>query len=304
MTILITGATGLIGTALTKQLLESDHTVHFLTTRKEKIINASNHKGFYWNPTAGEIDFAALKGVDTIVNLAGATIAKRWTSSYKKVILESRTETATLLLNSLKGMDHTVRHFISASGISIYPNSLTAIYDETATEIADNFLAEVVIAWEKAVDQFIGLGIKVAKIRTGVVFDTKEGAFPKLAKPIKMGVPSPVGSGSQWISWIHIDDIVSLYIHVIMNKLDGIYNGVAPDPITNKRLTQLIAKTYKIPMWAPKVPAFILQLFLGEMSQLILEGQQVGANRVIDAAFTYKYPSIESALDHLIVSKK
>jgi uncharacterized protein (TIGR01777 family) len=300
MTILITGATGLIGVALTKRLLQEGHTVHFLSTRKEKIVQETNHKGYYWNPSAGEIDLTAFKGVDCIVNLVGATIAKRWTPAYKKVILESRTQTANLLYGSLKGMNHSVESFISASGISVYPNASSDIYTEVSTAVADNFLAQVVVAWEAAADQFTAIGIAVAKIRTGVVFDAKEGAFPKLVQPIKLGLPSPVGSGSQWISWIHIDDIVAIYAYAVNQQLAGVYNAVAPAPIQNEQLTRMVAAKYKIPMWAPKVPAFMLKVLLGEMSQLVLEGQQVSVAKLVEEGFTFVYPTMEKALQDLI----
>ncbi len=299
MTILITGATGLIGTALTKHLLDQGHVIHFLTTRKEKIIKEKDHKGFYWNPTSGEIDVLAFEAVDCIINLVGATIAKRWTPAYKKIILESRTKTAALIHASLKKIDHRVKHFVCASGISIYPNAINTIYTETSTEVASNFLAQVVVAWEAAADQFTALGISVVKIRTGVVFDAKEGAFPKLAQPIKMGVPSAVGSGSQWISWIHRDDIVAIYAFAAINGLTGVYNAVAPAPIQNIALTTLVAGACKVPMWAPNVPAFVLKLLLGEMAILVLEGQKVSVSKFEKKGFNFSYPTIESALVNL-----
>ncbi|MFT4673707.1 MAG: hypothetical protein ACI9R6_000601 [Saprospiraceae bacterium] len=300
MTILITGATGLIGTALTQHLLNQGHGVHFLTTRKEKIVQEKNHKGFYWNPTSGEVDVLAFDGVDCIINLVGATIAKRWTPAYKKIILESRTKTAALIYTSLKKIDHTVKHFVSASGISVYPNAIDTVYTETSTDVASNFLAEVVVAWEAAADQFTAIGIRVVKIRTGVVFDAKEGAFPKLVQPIKMGIPSAVGSGTQWISWIHRDDIVAIYAYAAIHELTGVYNAVAPVPVQNIVLTRLVAAAYKVPMWTPKVPAFLLKLLLGEMAVLVLEGQQVSVSKFKKKGFKFIYPTIESALVKLI----
>ena len=300
MTILITGATGLIGTALSKRLLDQGHTIHFLTTRKEKILNTPTHKGYYWNPTIQEIDLLAFTDVSCIVNLVGATIAKRWTPSYKKVVISSRVQTTNLLYKSLKELNHGVTSFISASGISLYPNAERTLYSETATEVAANFLGEVVVAWEAAADQFKDLGVGVAKIRTGVVFDAILGAFPRMIQPIKMGVPSVIGTGSQWISWIHTDDVVAIYNHAIDQNLTGIYNAVAPEAINNKEFTQLVAGFYKIPMWAPNIPGFILKLFLGAMSILALEGQRVSVLKLENTGFTFKYPSLDKALHSLL----
>lgn len=300
MTILITGATGLIGTALSKRLLDQGHTIHFLTTRKEKILNTPTHKGYYWNPTIQEIDLLAFTDVSCIVNLVGATIAKRWTPSYKKVVMSSRVKTTNLLYKSLKELNHGVTSFISASGISLYPNAERTLYSETATEVAANFLGEVVVAWEAAADQFKDLGIGVAKIRTGVVFDAILGAFPRMIQPIKMGVPSFVGTGSQWISWIHTDDVVAIYNHAIDQNLTGVYNAVAPEAINNKEFTQLVAGFYKIPMWAPRLPGFLLKLFLGAMSILALEGQRVSVLKLENTGFTFKYPTLDKALNSLL----
>ncbi len=300
MTILITGATGLIGTALTSQLLDQGHTVHFLTTRKEKIITTPNHKGFYWNPTNHDIDLHAFKDVSCMVNLVGATIAKRWTTAYKEMIISSRVQTTNLLYKSLKKLDHKVTSFISASGISIYPNSKNTVYTELSKDVAANFLGQVVVAWEASADQFLDLGIKVAKIRTGVVFDASQGAFPRMIQPIKMGIPSIVGGGAQWISWIHIDDVVAIYNHAITKNLRGVYNAVAPVAITNKKFTDLVAGFYKIPMWAPSIPGFLLRLFLGSMSSLALEGQQVSVLKLEKTGFKFKYPTLEQALNYLL----
>jgi uncharacterized protein (TIGR01777 family) len=300
MTILITGATGLIGTALTSQLLDQGHTVHFLTTRKEKIITTPNHKGFYWNPTNHDIDLHAFKDVSCVVNLVGATIAKRWTTAYKEMIISSRVQTTNLLYKSLKKLDHKVTSFISASGISIYPNSKNTVYTELSKDVAANFLGQVVVAWEASADQFFDLGIGVAKIRTGVVFDSSQGAFPKMIQPIKMGVPSVVGDGSQWISWIHTDDIVAIYNHAIDHNLTGIYNAVAPVAIKNTEFTKLVAGFYKIPMWAPNIPGFILKLFLGAMSMLALQGQLISVLKLESTGFAFKYPTLDKALSNLL----
>ena len=241
MKVLITGATGLIGTRLTKECHQAGISVNYLTTSKEKIEDKPNYKGFYWNPYKEEIDKNAFKDVTTIINLVGAPISKRWTKSYKKTILQSRVKSANLIFKTLKNNKTTVRHFISASGISIYPNSKSRLYTEKNEDVDTTFLAEVVQKWEKAADQFKELNMRVAKVRTGVVLAEKDGAFPQLVKPIEKGFGAPIASGKQWISWIHLEDIVCIYIYILKNGLQGVYNATAPNPVTNEKMTKKIA---------------------------------------------------------------
>ncbi len=303
MKVLITGATGLIGSKLTKLCHEKGIIVHYLTTSKEKIKNNDNYKGFYWNPSTNYIDAKCFEGITTIVNLVGATISKRWTDKYKKIIIESRTETAHLIFETLKSIDHNVGHFISASGVSIYPNSETELYTEEYVGVDDSFLGKVVVEWEAAAKQFKSLGIDVAKVRTGVVLDKDKGAFPELAKPVKMGVPAVIGNGNQWLSWIHLDDIAGIYMKIIKDKDEGIFNAVAPTPVTNKRITKLLAEKYNVPIWLPKIPSFVLKLALGEMAILVTEGQLVSSKKIEALGYKFVYYNIENALDDLIEKK-
>jgi hypothetical protein len=300
MKVLITGATGLVGTKLVDKCLEEGISVHYLTTDKEKIINEANNQGFYWNPKRKEIDKAAFKGVNVIIHLAGATIAKRWTKSYKKVILESRTHTAKLLYDSLKEENHTITHFISASGIGIYPNSEINLYTEESNAIDSTFLAKVVVAWEKAANQFSKLGMDVAVIRTGMVLSKKDGVLPKLVKTIKLGIGAPIGSGEQWHSWIHIEDLAGIYVFALKKELEGVYNAVAPGPVTNKRFVKQLAVQLHKSVWLPNVPAFVLKLILGEMSVLALEGQLVGSKKIEEQGFMFRFSKIEPALQDLL----
>jgi uncharacterized protein (TIGR01777 family) len=225
MNILITGATGLIGNELVKLLLSQKHSVNYLTTSKSKIINKPNHRGFYWNPEQGKIDENCLFNVDVIVHLAGANIAKRWTNDYKQEIIESRTLSSELLYNLIRKTPNKIKHFVSASGTAIYPESDSEVYDETTSETEDSFLSNVVKKWEESADRFQVLGIKVCKIRTGIVLSNLGGALPEMVKPIKMGFGAAMGSGKQIQSWIHLEDLVRMYSFAIENNLDGIYNA-------------------------------------------------------------------------------
>ncbi len=300
--VLITGATGLIGTELVKQCHRDGIVVNYLTTSKEKIENLPNYKGFYWNPETGEIDVDAFDDVEAIINLVGASIARRWTKNNKKIILESRTKSLDLLYNTLLKIDHNVGHFISASGISIYPDSKTKLYTEEDLEVDDSFLAKVVVAWEAAAAKFkgLGMGMEVSKVRTGMVLAKNDGAFPKIVKPIKYGVGAPLGSGDQWQSWIHIEDIAGIYLFLLKNQLEGKYNAVAPNPVQNKKMTKMIAAKLESPLWLPNIPAFALKLMLGEMSILVLEGQLVSSHKLEELGYHFKYYNLENALNDLL----
>lgn len=301
MKILICGATGLIGSALTELCINENHTVHYLTTRKNKIAHSDRNKGFYWNPSEGEIDTACFEGVDAIVNLSGANIAKRWTEAYKEEILSSRVDTANILFKSLRNIkDHSVKQYVSASGIAIYPDSLTENYTEDTTQASTDFLGKVVKQWELHANQFKSLEIPVTILRTGLVFSDKGGALVEMAKPVKYGVGAAVGSGKQWQSWIHIEDMVNMYLYILTNNITGMYNAVGPNPTTNKLLTKEIASVLKKPFFLPNVPKFVMKLMLGEMSTLLFSSQQVSSEKIESTGFTFKYRELTQALENLL----
>ncbi len=298
--VLITGATGLIGSELVRQCHSDGIAVNYLTTSKEKIENSDNYNGFYWNPKNGEIDTKAFEGVNAIINLVGATISKRWTKKYKKVIISSRVDSMNLLYTTLEKIDHNIGHFISASGVNIYPNSKTKLYTEESLEVDDTFLAKVVVLWEAAAEKFKDLGMEVSQVRTGMVLAKDDGALPQLKKPIKMGVGAPLGSGEQWQSWIHIKDIAGIYLFLVKNQLEGKYNAVAPNPVLNKKMTKMIANHLESPLWLPNIPAFALKLLLGEMSIIVLEGQLVSSKKIEEVGYHFKFYNLETALNDLL----
>lgn len=301
MKILITGATGTIGSELVKLLLAKNHSVNYLTTSKSKIESKSNYNGFYWNPEQGKIDENCLYGVDAIVHLAGANISKRWTNAYKQEIIESRTLSAELLYNLIRKTPNQVRQFVSASGTASYPESHTKGYDETTVDTEDSFIPNVVKKWEESADRFQVLNIKVCKLRTGIVLSSLGGALPELVKPIKLGFGAAMGSGKQIQSWIHITDLVQMYYFALENQLEGIYNAVAPNPISNKELTVAIAKVLKKPLFLPNIPQFVMQLVLGEMSYLLFSSKNLSSEKIQNLGFKFKFPKIKEALNDLYV---
>jgi uncharacterized protein (TIGR01777 family) len=299
MKVLITGATGLIGNELVVLLLQNGVSIHYLTTSKKKIENQPNYKGFYWNPEQGNIDENCLMGVDAIIHLAGATISKRWTKSYKQEIIESRLFSSAVLFKALKNHPNQVKQIVSASGTAIYPNNDKVIYNENITEIDNSFLGNVVLKWEESVDKFKSLGLKVCKLRTGIVLSNKGGALIEMARPIEMGIGSPFGTGKQMQSWIHIHDIAALYFFAISNDLEGVYNAVSPNPVSNEKLTMAIATVLRKPLFMPKIPKFMMKLLLGEMHELLFENRNISSQKIIEKGFVFKYMTIENALENI-----
>ena len=298
--ILISGATGLIGRKIVALYKEKGHEVNFLSTNKSKLDNIDGAQGYYWNPSTGEIDVNCLEGVSTIINLAGSSIAKRWTKSEKERIYSSRIKTIELLAEALEANQHEVEHFISASAIGYYPFSETAFYEEDHIAESDHFLVDVVRTWENTTDQIKKLNIKVAKVRIGIVLSTQGGALEQLVKPVKYFVGSSLGSGRQWQSWIHIDDIANLFVFIQENQLEGVFNGVSPNPVSLKVLIHQIGKALNRPVFLPAVPEFMMKLILGEMHVLVTKGQRVSSKKVENLGFNFKFFQLEAALADLL----
>ncbi|WP_309642334.1 TIGR01777 family oxidoreductase [Flavobacterium sp.] len=300
MRILITGATGLIGTELVALLLQNGVEVHYLTTSKKKIIKEDKYHGFFWNPAQGIIDENSLLGVDVIIHLAGASIAKRWTSAYKQEIIESRIASSNTLYKALKENPNQVKQIISASGTAIYPDSATALYDELSIANQDNFLSNVVVKWEESINKFKQLDIKVCKLRTGIVLSKNGGALQEMLKPIQFGLGAAFGNGQQITSWIHIHDLAAMYFFAAKNQWEGIYNAVSPSPISNENLTKALAKQLHKALFLPNIPRFVMRLMLGEMHELLFTNKNISAQKALDNGFQFQFPTIEKALGNII----
>ena len=291
--ILLTGGTGLIGIKLTEKLLAKGWQVSHLSRSPGKNPQV---KTFLWDVNKGEIAPACIDGVDVVVHLAGAAIAdKRWTDERKKEIIDSRAKSIRLIYNLLGTKKHQVSSIVSASAIGYYSDRGDELLTEESPPNTD-FMARCCVEWENAVDEGQKLGLRIVKFRTGVVLSV-DGALKLMAQPIKLYVGSPLGSGKQWVPWIHWQDVVDLYMLGIENEnFAGVYNQVAPNPVTNAQLTKAIAEQLHKPLWAPKVPAFVLKLIMGEMSTIVLGSTKVSAQKIEDVGFKFKYPEITAAL--------
>ncbi|MFP9099369.1 TIGR01777 family oxidoreductase [Flavobacterium sp. RHBU_24] len=296
MRVLISGATGLVGKNIVQVLHKQGYHIHYLTTSRDKVKDKKNYTGFYWNPIKGDIDIKCLENVGVIIHLAGASISKRWTTKYKQEIIESRVLSTKVLYTLLKNTQNTVHHFISASATGVYPSSTDKVYNEDSPERDSSFLGTVVQQWEAAADEINTLGIKVAKLRTGLVLSGKGGVLKELAGPVRLGIGSAFGSGKQVQSWIHADDLACMYMHILKNGLEGVYNGVAPHPVTQHELVKTIAKVLDKPYFMPNIPQFVMRAVLGEMSTLLFDSQHVSARKIIDSGYQFKYLSLEKAI--------
>lgn len=293
--ILITGGSGLIGTRLSEMLIDQGYEVAHLSRNTRPY---SHYKTFKWNLERHFIDENVLSYADYIINLAGASVAEgKWTKERKREILESRVKSTQLLRECLDKTDHHVKAFLSASAIGIYGDSGNHLVTEESS-YGDDFLAQVCKQWEAAAWEVHELGIRTVIFRMGMVLSTKGGALPQIAKPVKLMAGAPLGSGQQYMSWIHIDDLCRLYIQAIEEpQFQGVYNAVSPNPVTNEEFTRALAHVMHRPLTGLKVPAAGLKLVLGEMSEVMLESQRVSANKLMQTGFTFEYQTILQALE-------
>lgn len=298
-TIVITGGTGLVGSYLTKLLLEAGHQVRHLS-RTTAV--GSPIPTYRWDIAKQEIDEAALKHVDAIIHLAGASVAdKAWSKERKQEIMESRTKSTTLLKQVLAKGDHKVKAFVSASAIGYYGWDSGGVWKKEDSRFGDDFLATVTKAWEEEVNALQPVVPRIAKLRIGLVLSAHGGALPAMVKPIKIGLGAPLAGGDQYMSWIHIHDLCRMFMYAVLNEdVAGIYNAVAPEPLTNREFTRQIADVLKKPLILPRVPAFMLRLLLGERSSMLIGGSRVSAEKIQEAGFTFDYQSLESALKNLL----
>jgi uncharacterized protein len=297
MKIAITGGTGLVGKALSNELVRNGHEV-FILTREIKEQSNPNVKFIQWlNP--GDQPENQLEGIDAIVNLAGATINGRWTKEYKQKIIGSRIKATTEVKRIIMALNNKPPVLINASAVGYYGTSLAGEFNEQSGP-GNDFLSDTVQRWESAANEVKEFGTRVVLCRFGLILDKNGGALPKMILPYKLFGGGKVGTGDQWLSWIHIMDVIHGIIFAIESpNLEGPVNFVAPSPVTMDQFGKALSQVMGRPHWLP-VPSFALKIALGEMSMLVLEGQKAIPKKLLNSGFSFQYPELEKALREIL----
>ena len=295
--ILIAGGSGFVGRQLSQMLIQNGYEVAWLTRGKS---TQNQIKTFNWDIKTGFIDEQAIAFADVIVNLAGAGVAdKKWTKTYKQELFDSRITATALIAQALQKNTRHVKAYIAASAIGIYGNN-TSLNTNENDDAATNYLAQLCSDWENSTQSIAKLGIRTATVRVGVVLGLEGGFVKQVSALTNYYLGAALGSGMQYTSWIHLNDLCRMFIWLIEHEnLTGIYNGVAPNPVSNKTLTKLLAKQLHKPIILPNAPAFILKLIFGEMASMLLASQHVSAQKIIATGFNFKFDTAENALANL-----
>ena len=300
MKLLITGGSGTLGQEITNLALAKKYQVHILSRNKKLISKNINLKYFYWDTYSEEIDINCFNGVDTVINLAGFSVFNLWTTKNKSKILNSRLGSTYLILKMIKEKGIKLKSFVNASGISAYSNSLKRVSSEDDSKnIKDSFINQVVIKWESKVLEFEKKlpEISFSILRIGLVLSKSGGVF-KISKNLsKIFLLSALGTGNQWQSWIHVDDVARFFIKCAESNQRGIFNLVSPNPISQNELLRKIAFYNRSKIIFPNIPKFIVKILFGEMSELVLSSQKVISNNLND--FIFKFPKIDDAVKDL-----
>lgn len=298
--VLITGGSGLVGSQLSKKLIEKGYEVIHLSRYRSKV---SKYLTFTWDISAGLIENGAFDGVNHIIHLAGAGVAdKKWTDKRKAELTSSRVDSAKLLFNKLKASGQKIDSFISASAIGIYGFDTGGILQtEDRVQLGDDFLATLTKKWEGSADPFKEVADRVVKLRIGLVLSDSGGLLKKLGPLANMGLSSAFGSGNQYMSWIHIDDLVGMFVDAMENKrISGTYNAVAPKPVTNKEFLSILSKVLSKPYFLPNTPKFVLKIALGELSSAITGGNKVSSEKIEKTGFRFQYEELHESLNNLL----
>jgi uncharacterized protein len=301
MRALITGATGFVGKRLLHRLDEPAVVLSRNAAKAEKSLSAFNVKAFNWDAENQAAPAEAFEGVDVVFHLAGEPVAEgRWTKDKKRRLRESRVEGTRNLVQTLVQLQKKPRVLISASAVGFYGDRGDELLTEDAAPRED-FLGEICVAWERESHAARQAGIRVVNPRIGIVLGEKGGALGKMLLPFKLGVGSPLGSGKQYMPWIHIDDLVGLMLFAAEREsISGPLNATAPHPVTNKEFTKTLGKVLGRPTFMPAPPAFMLKILIGEFANVLLQSQNAVPKRPLDAGFHFHYPDLEPALREIL----
>jgi uncharacterized protein (TIGR01777 family) len=294
--VLITGGTGFIGKELTKMLLQKDYSVSILTRNSKP--NTDGVTYYIWDVENHNIEEIAILNADFIIHLAGENIAeKKWTAKRKAAIRDSRIDSAQLIYSVLKKHNKRIEAFVSASGIGFYGAINGEGICTENTLPANDFIGTICQEWEKSADLMAGLGIRTVKIRTGLVLGKDDGILGKLIPIFKRGLGSALGSGKQYMPWIHVHDLCMMYIEAIENeKMSGAYNATINDSTTSSTFSRALANALGHSIWLPNVPAFLIRLGMGEMADIVLTGRRVSSDKIKSLGFRFQFRNLKNAL--------
>ncbi len=292
--ILISGGSGFVGTSLTEFLEDKGFNVAILS-RREKVEGVNSYK---WDHNTNFIEDGAIEFADIIIHLAGESVAGgRWTDKRKERIINSRVKSTQLLYDAIKNSAKKPELFLSASAVGYYGHDNNDELCDETSEPGNDFLAQVVVKWENEVKKIRDLGIRTNMLRIGIVLGENGGALSKMAAPVKLGLGSALGSGKQNMPWISINDLVRMFHFAIENqKMNSVYNAVAPEFINNKEFMKQLAKSLGKPFFMPAVPSFVFRILYGEMADILLYGKRVTAKKIIDEGFEFEYKTLYNYL--------
>ncbi len=301
MKVAVFGGTGFVGSRLVEKLhSQNDHVIVFTRNSQKANRQFSGLEIVNYHPLESGNWQDKISGTDAVINLAGQPIAdSKWTSEYKQKIIQSREVGTQKIVESIKQANQKPRVLINASAIGYYGTSESATFDENSPS-GNDFLAEVCRKWETEAEKVTSLGVRLVIFRTGIVLGREGGALAKMLTPFQFFAGGPLGTGNQWFSWIHRDDLVNLFITALKQEnMSGKFNATAPNPVRMKQFCNTLGQVMNRPSWIP-VPAFALQLLLGEGAQVVLEGQQVLPKQTQAIGFQYQYPDLKSALTQIL----
>lgn len=299
--ILITGGTGLLGKTLTKELQAQGHHVSILSRNPDQVKTV---KAFYWDVEKQEVDATCLQGIDTIIHLAGAGIAdEKWTDERKQAIIDSRVKSIQLLYQLIDKTDSTVKSVVSASAVGFYGDRGEEVLTEESPK-GIGFLSDSCDLWEKAVDEGKALGLRVVKLRIGLLLTPKGGVLEPFKLMVKTFTAMKFGDGKQWFPWVHVADMVGMFSWAVNHaEIEGVFNATAPSPVRNKEFTQTLSTVLKRPFWPFQIPVFTLKIALGERKELLLMSNKTDSTKIQQTGYKFKYLDLTKALEDVTSPK-